>query len=149
MFRGNPEHTGVYDDTGVAKFSQVKWKFHTAGQVISSPAVSGGVVFVGSTDGNFYAVDRESGTLKWKFAAKSRITSSPAVADGQAYFAAYDGNFYAVNATSGQLTWKFQTGGQVGLIPAQVHGALPPPQNPPHPLKFFAFAAAYGKRDIV
>jgi outer membrane protein assembly factor BamB len=46
--------------------------------------VVGDLVFVGSTDGNFYAVDRESGTLQWKFEAKSRITSSPAVAGGLA-----------------------------------------------------------------
>src|ERR1022692_2138535 len=67
-------------------------EFHTNGLVISSPAVSGGVVFVASTDGNLYAVDRESGTLKWKFAAKSRITSSPTVSEGLVYFGAYDGN---------------------------------------------------------
>jgi outer membrane protein assembly factor BamB len=57
---------------------------HAAGLAISSPAVVGDLVFVGSTDGNFYAVDRESGTLQWKFEAKSRITSSPAVAGGLA-----------------------------------------------------------------
>src|SRR5271166_4081587 len=77
MFRGNLQHTGVYEGAGVAKFSKLKWKFHTAGQVISSPAVSGAVVFVGSTDGNLYALDREAGKQKWRFEAKSRITSSP------------------------------------------------------------------------
>jgi outer membrane protein assembly factor BamB len=142
MFRGNPEHTGVYDDIGVAKFSQVKWKFHTAGQVISSPAVSGGVVFVGSTDGNFYAVDRESGTLKWKFAAKSRITSSAAVADGQVYFGAYDGNFYAVNAASGQLTWKFQTGGERRFAATHLHGSQPAAETMPDPFDFYLSSPA-------
>jgi outer membrane protein assembly factor BamB len=82
MFRGNPQHSGVYEGTGLANFNHVKWKFHTAGQVISSPAVSAGTIYVGSTDGNLYAVDRESATLKWEFDAKSRITSSPAVSGG-------------------------------------------------------------------
>jgi outer membrane protein assembly factor BamB len=41
--------------------------------VISSPAVAGGTIYVGSTDGNLYAVDSEAGALKWKFEAKSRI----------------------------------------------------------------------------
>ena len=40
MFRGDLAHTGVYKAQGVPKFSQVKWKFHTDGQVISSPAVA-------------------------------------------------------------------------------------------------------------
>jgi len=125
MFRGNPQHSGVYDSPAVAKFSRIKWKFHTAGQVISSPAVSGEVVFVGSTDGILYAIDRESGTPKWKFEAKSRISSSPAVSDGLVYFGAYDGNFYAVDAAMGQLRWKFQTGGERRFSAKHLHGSQP------------------------
>jgi hypothetical protein len=30
MFRGNTQHTGVYEAAGVTKFTKVKWKFHTA-----------------------------------------------------------------------------------------------------------------------
>ena len=40
MFRGDLAHTGVYKAQGIPRFSQVKWKFHTDGQVISSPAVA-------------------------------------------------------------------------------------------------------------
>ena len=61
MFRGNPSHTGVYDASGVPKLSGVKWKFHTNGYVISSPAVANGLAYVGSTDGNLYAVDLQAG----------------------------------------------------------------------------------------
>lgn len=125
MFRGDPQHSGVYDSAAVEKFSRVKWKFHTSGQVISSPLMSGGTVFVGSTDGNLYAVDRESGTLKWKFEAKSRISSSPALADGTVYFGAYDGNFYAVDAAMGQLKWKFKTEGEHRFSAKHLHGSQP------------------------
>jgi len=76
----------------------VKWKFHTHGQVLSSPAVVGDTVYVGCTDPNLYAVDREAGTLKWKFETGSRVTSSPAVAAGVVHFESYDGIFYAVEA---------------------------------------------------
>jgi outer membrane protein assembly factor BamB len=38
-----------------------------------------GVAYVGSWDGNLYAIDVKTGTLKWKFASEGRITSSPAV----------------------------------------------------------------------
>jgi eukaryotic-like serine/threonine-protein kinase len=136
-FRGNPQHSGVYDSAGVTKFSRVKWKFHTSGRVISSPAVSGGVVFVGGTDGNLYAVDRESGQLKWKFAAKSRITSSPAVSEGLVYFGAYDGNFYAVDAAAGQLKWKFQTAGERRYAGTHLHGSQPPAETMPDPFDFY------------
>jgi hypothetical protein len=74
MFRGNLQHTGVYQGSGLPTLSGVKWKFHTSGQVISSPAVINGIVYFGSTDGNLYAVDAASGTLKWKFATQSWVT---------------------------------------------------------------------------
>jgi outer membrane protein assembly factor BamB len=136
-FRGSPEHTGVYDAAELAKFSQVKWKFHTAGPVISSPAFSGRVVFLGSTDGNFYAIDQESGALKWKFEAKSRITSSAAVSGGLVYFGAYDGNFYALDAATGQLNWKFQTAGERRFAAKHLHGLQPAAENMPDPFDFY------------
>jgi hypothetical protein len=51
MFRGNLAHTGVYEAAGAPKLSGLKWKFHTNGLVISSPAIADGLVYVGSTDG--------------------------------------------------------------------------------------------------
>ena len=39
MFRADLAHTGVYSAPGVPSLRGVKWKFHTGGQVISSPAV--------------------------------------------------------------------------------------------------------------
>ena len=93
MFRGNPQHSGVYDAAGVPQFTAVKWKFHTDGKVISSPAVANDMVYVGSTDHNLYAIDQETGTQKWKFESKARITSSPAVFGGRVFFGSYDGMF--------------------------------------------------------
>src|SRR4029077_9228464 len=82
MFRGDLAHTGVYNSAGVAKFSKIKWKFQTGGQVISSPAVANGVVYIASTDGNLYAVDLESGTQKWKLELGVRATASSAIQNG-------------------------------------------------------------------
>src|SRR5450755_1371924 len=79
MFRGDLAHSAQYAQ-GLPKLNGVKWTFHTHGEVISSPAVVAGVVYVGSTDGNLYAIDEESGALRWKFATGARIPSSPAVA---------------------------------------------------------------------
>jgi len=133
MFRGNTQHSGVYDAAGVTDFSRVKWTFHTSGQVISSPAVAGGVVYAGSTDGNFYAVDRETGTQKWKFEAKSRISASPAVAGGLVYFGAYNGSFYALDAATGQVKWKFQTAGEHRYTAKHLDGLQPAAESMPDP----------------
>jgi outer membrane protein assembly factor BamB len=39
-----------------ARTGQEKWSFKTDGEVYSSPAVAGGVVYFSSTDGYLYAV---------------------------------------------------------------------------------------------
>lgn len=137
MFRGNLAHTGVYDGVGVKKFERIKWKFHTNGRVISSPAVANGTVYVGSTDKNLYAIDQESGALKWKFATGSLVTSSPAVSGGAVYFGSYDGNFYALDAASGKLKWKFQTAGERRYAGKHLHGLQPAAETMPDPWDFF------------
>src|SRR5215469_17531921 len=100
MFRGDARHGGVYDAAGVVELHGVKWTFHTGAAVISTPAVSNGTVYVGSSDHNLYALDAASGALRWKFATGGRVTSSPAVAAERVYFASYDSKLYALDAAS-------------------------------------------------
>ncbi|ABF43167.1 Pyrrolo-quinoline quinone [Candidatus Koribacter versatilis Ellin345] len=133
MFRGNPEHTGVYNAAGAPQFHSLKWKFETKAQLHSSPAVANGVVYVGSTSRNLLAVDLETGKLKWKFETGARIVSSPAVVDGVVYVASYDGNFYAVDAVTGKEKWKFKTGGEKRFAAPHLHGSTPVTETMPDP----------------
>ena len=55
MFRSNAEHTGVFDNGGTVPTNTELWRFKTGGTVSSSPAVSSGIVYVGSSDRNLYA----------------------------------------------------------------------------------------------
>jgi PQQ-like domain len=73
MFRGGLEHSGVYQGTAPRQSPAVKWQFQTGGYVISSPAVTGGMVYVGSMDQHLYALDRETGKAKWKFQTGSSV----------------------------------------------------------------------------
>ena len=142
MFRGNLQHTGEYDGAGVPSFTRIKWKFATQGQVISSPAIADGTAYVGSTDGNLYAVDLGTGAQKWKFATHVRITSSPAVDNGTVYFESYDGNLYALNAASGQLKWKFATAGERRFAGKHLHGSQPEGESMPDPFDFYLSSPA-------
>ncbi len=145
MFRGSLQHTGVYDATGVSEFNKIKWKFHTNGLVISSPAVANGNAYVGSTDGNLYAIDLESGMQRWKFPTKVRITSSPAVEGGTVYFGSYDGNFYAVDAAHGELQWKFHTSGERRFAGRHLHGVQPAGEIMPDPFDFYLSSPVVSK----
>jgi outer membrane protein assembly factor BamB len=142
MFRGDLQHTGVYDARGVPELHGVKWKFKTGGRVYSSPAVADGAVFAGSTDGNLYAVDVATGAQKWKFVTKGRLVSSPAVLAGVVYFESYDSNFYAVDAATGALKWKFATNGERRFAAKHIHGMLPESDLMPDPFDFYLSSPA-------
>jgi outer membrane protein assembly factor BamB len=137
MFRGDPAHSGIYAGAGVPKFHGIRWSFHTNSEVVSSPAIVGGVVYVGSNDGNLYAIDESSGKLHWKFETGSAIPSSPAVAAGIVYFASYDGNFYAVDAVTGKLKWKFADSGERRYSGTHLHGMLPAGETMPDPFDVY------------
>jgi len=77
---------------------------------LSSPTVSGGVVYFGSGDGNVYVLDAASGTLKWKFQTGDVVHASPAIADGTVFIGSWDSYFYALDAASGKEKWRFKTG---------------------------------------
>ena len=141
-FRGNLQHTGEYGGSGVPAFNKVKWMFATHGQVISSPAISEGTAYFGSTDGVFYAVELAKGTERWKFATHVRITSSPAVEKGTVYFESYDGNFYALNAADGKLKWKFATAGERRFAGKHLHGTQPEGESMPDPFDFYLSSPA-------
>lgn len=86
---------------------------------LSSPVVEQNVVYFGSSDGNLYAVDAESGELKWKFKTGDVIHASPAYANGLVYVGSWDSYFYAVDAKTGQEKWRFH-GGEDPLVHNQV-----------------------------
>jgi len=142
MFRGGLEHTGVYPGTAPRHEPKLKWQFATGGQVISSPAIANGMVYVGSTDQQFYALDLETGQVKWKFSTESSISSSPAVSGGTVYFESYDGNFYALDAATGKLKWKFATEGERRYAHKNLHGLHPSGEVSPDPWDFYLSSPA-------
>lgn len=136
MFRGGPEHHGVYASSAPT-LETLAWKFRAGGRVISSPAVVGTTVYVASTNGSLYAVDRASGTQRWKFDTRGAIASSPAVVGGLVYISSADGNVYAVDAESGTQRWVFATKGERRFTAPGIHGAQPKTERMPDPFDVF------------
>ena len=54
-----------------------KWFFKTLDAVTANPIVVGNRVYVGSWDGNFYAIDKATGKQAWKFAIKPQPAVTP------------------------------------------------------------------------
>src|SRR6187402_2029403 len=90
----------------------LKWAFKTNGKIFSSPIVHDGVVYIGSEDGNLYAIDEKTGKTHWKFKTGGAVHSSPAVFKNIVYIGSFDGYYYAIDTKTGHLKWKFKTGGE-------------------------------------
>jgi outer membrane protein assembly factor BamB len=52
------------------------WYFHTKDSVTASPAVSHGILYVGTWDGTFYALDAATGALRWSYRIKTTTPSA-------------------------------------------------------------------------
>jgi outer membrane protein assembly factor BamB/formylglycine-generating enzyme required for sulfatase activity len=125
VWRGNVLRTGVLDVKGVPVYKGVKWKFKTDGKVRSSPVVVNGVVYIGSSDKNIYAIDAKTGEKKWQYATGDEVLSSAAIVDGVVYIGSNDGYLYALNADKGTLIWRFsRKKGPVKSSPAVAYGTV-------------------------
>jgi outer membrane protein assembly factor BamB len=124
MFRNNLERSGSADIGSTPPQGKVEWSFQTGGEIHSSPAVADGVVYFGSQDQKFYAVDAATGEMRWEFQTGSVINSSPAVVNGVVYFGSNDGYFYALDATNGHELWVFKTIYPVESSPSVANGRV-------------------------
>lgn len=103
-------------DARNVKNLKLKWAFayprtnNTA--VRSAPAVVGGTIYFGGSDGKFYARDARTGAARWEFdltsvdpAGVAVVWDGPAVSDGTVFFGDTRGYFYALNTRTGALRW--------------------------------------------
>jgi outer membrane protein assembly factor BamB len=80
---------------------------------LNPPVVIGDTIYFGSDDGNFYALDVESGYMRWVFKSGAEINSIPFADKDKVYFGSKDGKLYALSRETGQEVWSFQTRSQI------------------------------------
>jgi outer membrane protein assembly factor BamB len=103
-----------------------RWSYTVGltGLIASSPAVAGGTVYIGSSDGNVYALDAVTGHLRWSHGVGPVHFSSPAVAGDTVYIGSTDHKVYALDAATGRPRWAHTTGGVVDSSPAVAGGTV-------------------------
>jgi len=112
MYRGGPELRGIAGGSLPDK-PVLLWRFKTSGPVKSSAAVVNNRVFIGSSDGNVYALKLADGHKLWSFKTGGDVESSPLVLQEKVFTGASDGFLYALDAASGALKWKYETGDKI------------------------------------
>ena len=100
------------------------WRVSTGDSIYSSPAVAGGVVYVGSNDRKLHAFDASTGAELWNFPTGNFVDSSPTVANGIIYVGSDDGMVYALDAAKGIELWSFLTGSFVDSSPTVVNNSV-------------------------
>lgn len=81
-----------------------KWKFQCGAHVYTRPLVVGNSVYIGSADGKFYRINKQTGEKIWDYPVGQEIYSSPIHQDDTFYFGSDDGFFYAL--TEGPSPFK-------------------------------------------
>jgi outer membrane protein assembly factor BamB len=122
------------------------WFFPTGDTVSATPTVVDGIVYAGSWDGYFYALDFRTGALRWKYQLDPQpsvtpypgetprnITSDGGLVTSSAWFEAagsghpdlviFGGGYtlYALNAHSGALYWSHEYTGRPDLPADPAH----------------------------
>lgn len=112
MFRGNPSLTG-FTESKLPTAMKLKWRFQAGGQVLSSAAIVGDRVYIGSTESNLFTLRLADGAKEWTFRAGGPVESPPMVVDGRVYFGDSNTNFYALDATNGRVVWRGGVDGEI------------------------------------
>lgn len=88
------------------------------------PLVANGMVYVGTGDGVFHAIDAESGETRWTFRTGGRIRNGASLADGRVYVGSTDHFVYALDATDGSEAWRADTRAEVDATPVVHDGKV-------------------------
>jgi len=83
-----------------------------------------GVVYFGSSDNNFYALDAVLGKSLWQTTAGNWSYSDPTLAGGILYAGNIDDNMYALDAATGSVKWKFATNSTIESPPTVANGVV-------------------------
>lgn len=115
--------------------------------ILSSPAVSRGLVYIGSPDGYLHALDSTTGKQRWRFKpvavlgspgpvlwrpspAEVRrlpgqpVYSSPVIGGHLVYVRDSLGVLHALDKATGRWRWSFETGAEIGSSPAVSGGVV-------------------------
>jgi eukaryotic-like serine/threonine-protein kinase len=109
QFHGDQAQSGSVSGNLPEQLSLV-WRFKAGDEVNSSPAISNGRVYIGSSDKHIYALDLQTGKQVWSAILDGMVEASPTLIDNVVYIGTLNGTLYALDAGSGSTRWTFSTG---------------------------------------
>jgi outer membrane protein assembly factor BamB len=124
MFRGQATRTGVYASQGVSEVPTKQWEEGVGSSIQTTPALSGGTLYFGTSGGRVYALSTDSGSQEWLHYTGQKFVSSPVVSSGIVSLGSMDGNLFALSQDTGDRRWVFETGGPIISSPVVADGVV-------------------------
>ncbi len=103
---GDPAHSGSQPGPAPTENPSLAWRFDTGNEILASPVIADGTVFVTNRAGYLYAIDAATGQQLWRVElGKYVIRTTPTYRDGTLYLVAgFDA--LALDARTGEQRWK-------------------------------------------
>ncbi|WP_436346512.1 outer membrane protein assembly factor BamB family protein [Natronorubrum sp. FCH18a] len=109
QFKGDPRRSGLRRDLEGPNRVTEAWAVDLVGPV-GSPVLDRDTVFVGTSHGNCYALERESGRERWTFETTAATDAAPVVTRELLYLGAGDA-VYALDPATGERVWTSELPG--------------------------------------
>jgi outer membrane protein assembly factor BamB len=127
MYHLDRNHTGGSNLTITTPIVPI-WNNTANGSIMSSPAVVGGLMFIGSNDRAVHVFNTADGSRldTYNFTTQGAVESSPAVVDNMVFVGSDDNNVYAWKNQFGStsLKWTYHTDGSVRSSPTVANGTV-------------------------
>ena len=106
----------------------LRWQYPQAGKGSSyfatTPALSGGSLYLTDDNGQAYKLDAATGQQTWIRKLDGAIRSAPIISGGVVYFGSGNGHCYALSAETGQVFWDVAADGPVTTSPTVTGGLV-------------------------
>jgi len=106
QFKRDRANTGVRRELEGPHRVEEAWTADLSGPIRSSPVLDRDTVYVGTSHGNLFAFDRETGHRRWVFETLTAIDATPVVTYDFAYAGTADGTIHAIDPGTGDGHWE-------------------------------------------
>ena len=106
----------------------VKWQYPSGAKsstfFATTPALSGGALYLTDDNGGVYKLDTTTGREIWNVKLDGALRSAPVVSGGVVYFGSGNSHFYALSAETGGIVWDEKTDGAITTSPTITGGLV-------------------------
>lgn len=83
------------------------WSFETGNRIYSDPFIHDNIIYFGSNDNTFYAIDADNGSELWQYQVDANVQSGSAIKDSIIFFESGN-SCYALNKDTGEEIWVYE-----------------------------------------